>query len=363
MITASETRAEPHPCVSPAPHLDVLFAPRATGYLGADVAHSVPLPDGRVLWLFGDTLVGTMEGHERRIEAMPRNSVAIQCLGAPCPEKIDLIFADAAGRPRSFWNLPPSETDNWFWPGTALCVEGELFVFGYGVSHCPNEIEALSFRVHDGWILRVRDTSGHPLGWRIEAERAPFPIEGAWFCSGSCLDPPWVYLVGQSRTLRNLIRQTGAVLARVPIDDLLARGAAAAFEYWSDAGGAPDWAVAAESLVPLYQPGVTECAVIHDAPRRRYVATTYFGRTPEFFLVTAPALTGPWTEPIFLFNAEEHDPPEEFLSYTFRLHPHLASGPDEIVATHVVNPLMLTGLTRNPNVYYPRFLRIDLSRL
>ena len=35
---------------------------KALGWQGADAAYSTPLPDGRDVWIFGDTLYGTTLG-------------------------------------------------------------------------------------------------------------------------------------------------------------------------------------------------------------------------------------------------------------------------------------------------------------
>ena len=56
-----------------------MFAVREHGWLGADVASTIKLGENRVLWLFGDTLVGQFDpvSRTRIVERMPRNSVAL----------------------------------------------------------------------------------------------------------------------------------------------------------------------------------------------------------------------------------------------------------------------------------------------
>ncbi len=45
-------------CATPDEALDRFWAPRGPGWTGGDGGWSVPLPDGRVLWLFGDSFLG-----------------------------------------------------------------------------------------------------------------------------------------------------------------------------------------------------------------------------------------------------------------------------------------------------------------
>src|ERR1700756_4952151 len=52
--------------------------PYAEGWLGADDAYSVPLADGKSIWLFGDTFVGDPTTKLRsKSKTMVRNSVGI----------------------------------------------------------------------------------------------------------------------------------------------------------------------------------------------------------------------------------------------------------------------------------------------
>ncbi|GAB4318092.1 MAG: hypothetical protein Kow0059_11370 [Candidatus Sumerlaeia bacterium] len=345
----------------PDPTLDRLFAPRPEGYLGADAALSIPLPDGRVLWVFGDTLVGRLEGRRRIIRGMPRNSVAIQHGCASDPEAIEWTLTGPDGAWRSFFRLPEGgPADKWLWVTAGVCLDAELFLFGYGVVAAPGDCEALSFRLVDSWLLRVRDVGGMPGDWRIEASRLPFPSDGPWMCSSAWAGDGWVYLIGIQGRIDVSFRHLAAVLARVESGDLKERGGAAAFEFWTGPPGGERWSARPDALAPLFQPGPAECTVFWDAPRRRFVATTYQASRPEYLMTTAPAITGPWSRPVLVYRAGGFEPADEYLYYAFRMHPHLAAGPDDMALTYIVNPRRVAGLTDATELYYPRFLRLDL---
>src|SRR5258708_12361723 len=58
--------------------------PFKESWWGADAAYSIPLPDGRSVWIFGDTLYGerrTFEGSDPR---MGRNSIGVSTCAEPC---------------------------------------------------------------------------------------------------------------------------------------------------------------------------------------------------------------------------------------------------------------------------------------
>ena len=47
------------------------------GGLGADAAYSIPLKDGRDLWIFGDTLEGAQRVVQQNTPVMVRNSIGV----------------------------------------------------------------------------------------------------------------------------------------------------------------------------------------------------------------------------------------------------------------------------------------------
>ncbi len=346
---------------TPALDLDRLFAPQSRGYMGADAALSIPLGDGRTIWLFGDTLIGQMNDGIRRIQAMPRNTAALQHPGPPTPDSIEW-FHGANNTPRDFLRLPETEHGKWFWPGTGISLGRQLLILGYGVVYQKGEWEALSFRPVDGWMMRVPDTSGSPADWKIHARPMPYPVGDTWLCSACHAEPPWLYLMGVSRRRDPLLGDSSAVLARVDLESLFDYRRTATFEFWNASPAGKAWETQPGEPAALYHPGVSEASIYFDAPRQRFIATTYYATRPDFFLTFAPTLTGPWTPPATILRVENSNPPEGPLSYALRIHPHLASNPDELVVTHVVNPRTLSELVRQPDLYYPRFHRIDLAQ-
>lgn len=343
----------------PAPELDGLLAPHATGYAGADVGMSIPLPDGRTLWLFGDTLVGTCSDGARDWDQMPQNTIAIQPAGPPDAASVQWHFKNREGMPATFFRLPPTDEGEWYWPGTGAMIDGRLFLFGYGVVPNKGECEALNFRVVRSWLVTVADTSGDPLEWSYDAEPIGWDAGGASFSSACFRERDFLYLLGL-QVREGCTPSRVAVLARVRVHDLLARGAGCKAEYLSGPADSPAWSHESNRLTALFAPGVTECSVFYDAPRARYIATTYTAVAPELLFTTALAIEGPWSEPIAVYHCPQGDSPGAFLFYTFRMHPQLASHSDEMIFSYVVNARDPADLKRNTSIYYPRFIRLDL---
>jgi hypothetical protein len=355
----------PAAAAQPDPVLDRLFAPKPEGYLGADCAMSIPLPDGRTLWLFGDTLMGRMESGVRHWNGMPRNTAAIQPAGPPDSARIEWHLTDAHGAPATFLTVPEDTGSQWFWATSGICLCGELFLFGYGMTVAPGECEALAFRIVEPWLLRIRDTGGSPAAWAIEKARLDWGLSDGGFATACTVAGDFLHLLGVRIPDMQNLDNMSAILARVRVGDLVSRGAGAAFEYWCgpDGGGACAWARDPGRLEPVFRPGVAESTIYFDAPRGRYLATTCNHHEPAYMITTAPAPEGPWSKPRVVFRCSEGQPPERHLFYAFRMHPHLAAHPDEMVCTYVVNARHPEDLLTTPDIYYPRFIRIDLREV
>ena len=113
------------------------FARNCCGVTGADGFYSVPLPDGRVVWIFGDTFLGTVNADGSREKQSPifiRNSMAIQD-----GDSLTTLYQVIDGWESSFV-IPPdavkgtvfSEDSLWYWPGDGLVENGKLKVFMTG---------------------------------------------------------------------------------------------------------------------------------------------------------------------------------------------------------------------------------------
>lgn len=86
------------------------FDHRSGGWAGADGAIPITLPGHRVLWLFGDTFVGSIDD-SNALEpgwAFPRNTVQVQSGRCFTP-----VMGGTAAAPASFL---PEDGETWFWP-------------------------------------------------------------------------------------------------------------------------------------------------------------------------------------------------------------------------------------------------------
>ncbi len=89
------------------------------GWASSDGTFSIPIGDGRVLWLFGDTLMNTVQpdGSMHRNGDFIRNSAAVQT-----ENTFTTLARGTASNPDDF--LHPTQPDQWYWPASGI-VEGD----------------------------------------------------------------------------------------------------------------------------------------------------------------------------------------------------------------------------------------------
>lgn len=111
-----------------------MFARDCCGVTGADGEYSVLLPDGRTVWIFGDSFLGTVNLDRSRTKRTPwfiRNSMAVQegdtlrsLYNVINGWESSLIIPPGAPKGKQF-----SEDSLWYWPGDGFIENGKLKVF------------------------------------------------------------------------------------------------------------------------------------------------------------------------------------------------------------------------------------------
>src|SRR5690242_17297203 len=101
--------------------------PCQQGWLGGDVAYSIPLDNSnRVLWLFGDGYVRNDSRQTREGANILHNTIAIRTT-AGASQTVDYYWQDQdPSHPKAFFY---SGTDDWrYWPRDGFMYNGKLYV-------------------------------------------------------------------------------------------------------------------------------------------------------------------------------------------------------------------------------------------
>ncbi|SFD35726.1 fibronectin type III domain-containing protein [Micromonospora sediminimaris] len=312
---------------------------------GGDSTASVKLPDGRMVWLFSDTFVGSVnpDGSRPDFQPMIHNSIVVQddatlsetLTGGSVDEPMSLVGAERDGDP----------TSAGYWVGDGTVEDSTLKVlYNHYLRSGPNPLDlkltGTALASFDLPELTLRSLTPLPVADRI-----------AW---GSAIleDGDTTYIYGT-----RLVNDSGPVkpiyLAKVPAGEL-----AGPWQFWTGDG----WS-AEESEATRLMAGTTTAFGVQKIGNQ-YVLVTVDGNlvfNPDTVAYTAPAPTGPFSGPVHLFRAPEPQPGKEIIVYDARLHPELAR-PGKLLVSYNVNSLANADNQADARLYRPRFVEVTWPR-
>ncbi len=270
------------------------------GWAAADGTISIPLADGKTLWLFGDTIVNlpNADGTLRRNADFVRNS-AILHDGATATTLLTGTAQDAGDF------LEPADPKEWYWPGHGIVEGDELVVFMGRVRKTPTGVPGWNFEGVGSDMLRLN------LSDLSVKSRTSMPGgTGTEWGSAVIDDGTHTYVFG-AYTRPNEPYYRGALLARTASGHLKE----AAFEYWNGSGWSADPAAAkpvTDEVSPAYS--------VVRTPQGRYAMVSqewFFGTKLNVRTADAPA--GPWSE----WRTIDDGPPKPpgGISYNAQVHP------------------------------------------
>lgn len=343
------------------PVYEGMLLPQSAGWLGSDVAHSIPLSATRNLWLFADTLIGTItNGSRDGGAAFINSSIGIQDRTVAPPGNVTFHWGPGDS---SFFPHQAGTQGDFYWPTQGILLEGELFIFCYNVETTGGP--GFGFTTPSSTLIRVPNPHDDPEDWIQTAVDLGIAGDHRGFHSAVFHKEPYVYLMGFDDGVNDNPFERSSVLARIRSADLIAGATSEAYEFLEAGPSGPFWGEDPDNLATLFEPGVTETNIQFDETSGIYFCTTYRVFTGEILLTAAPQLTGPWLEPVCVYEIPEFDLGiPDVIAYAVRPHPELATQPGEIVLTYAtnifgsINPLFTPeGL----QIYHPRFARIRLD--
>jgi hypothetical protein len=302
-------------------------------WTGGDGTASALLPDGRIAWLFADTMLGTVDAGRSRPPNQPmvNNTIVVQ-------DGTTLTATLHGGPPRAPRALvEPTQTSEIFWVADGVVEGGTLTVFYHrirttGTGALDFEQTGVALATFALPALTLTSVADLPLGSTI-----------SWG-AGILPDGAWTYVYGISSAPGRL---KFAHLARVP-----AGGLREAWEFWTGSAWSPDAAEAGRLISGVDGGGVQKVG-------SRYVWVTHETNLifdPQFVAYTSPSPTGPFIGPIHLFSAPECRS-EGLIVYDARVHPELARS-GKLLVSYNVNSLLPDGTTMDVRNGRPRFVEV-----
>ncbi|MFI6604214.1 phospholipase A2 [Nonomuraea sp. NPDC050536] len=305
-------------------------------WTGGDASVSVPLPDGRIAWLYADTFLGTVNDDYSRSPDTPfiNNSLVVQDGTTLGPT----LHGGTAANPTAL--VTPSSAGDFYWVADGTVEDNKLKVL-YGKYTTTGQGPPLgfalagtalaTFSLPDLKLTSVRDlpTSGK-IGWgsALMEDGAQTYIYGSEYADG-------VKFVHVARAAQGALDGP--------------------WEYWTGS----DWSSQESASKPLMSGGGEAMSV--GKVGNQYVAVTQennevFSSWIVAYVAASP--TGPFTGPIYLHEAIEPELSgwKQFV-YAARVHPEL-SAPGKLLLSYDVNVWDKNDDFQDARVYRPRFVEV-----
>jgi hypothetical protein len=316
---------------------------------------SVTLSNQRTLWLFSDTWVGTVRDGKRKDVTMVNNTIGVQDGSSPGLKLTFAIQKGESGKPTA--RFTPPDGKGWFWQFAGHHADGKLHVFLPQLEKATGSA-AFGFKSTDLWLGTVCNPDAEPATWKISYSRVPFASfeEKRKVAFGSAVmtvaDQTFVY--GYEQSPGKPFPSRKLLVARVAKEKL------PNFELWRfhEIG---EWKAEVKGATGSASDLATEFSVSYLPGLKRYALVyTENGLSDRIVGRFATAPEGPWSESVLLYTCPEMKRDKKVFSYAAKAHPHLAVA-NELVISYVVNSYELAQVINNAELYWPKFIRVQLK--
>lgn len=314
-----------------------LFTRFDGGWTGADGTYSVGLPDGRTVWIFGDTFLGRVNPDRSRPLDTPliRNCMVIQQ-----GHQLTTRYTGSSDSPQAL--VTPEAADEWYWPGDGTVENKNLQVFFH----------------------RFRKTGPDPWQWvwagtalavfglpQVSLESlTPLPNAKTVMYGSSILETTeYTYIYGTEDRGRTKY----AHLARARAGHL-----EGTWEYFAGSG----WTDDPQASVRLMAGVANQYSVL--AVEGGFLLLTMDNRTPfsnRLVAYLASTVFGPWQGPVTVYTAPEVT--RDVAAYNAFAHPQFADDGCLLVSYNLNSVSDFTLPYANADTYRPRFVRVNVARL
>jgi len=313
------------------------------GWIAADATFSIFLPDGRTLWLFGDTFIGEV-GPDSAIlpgARMIRNSGVIQE-----GSSLQTLYSGTREDPGDF--IPTSRPDTtWYWPEHGWVEADTLRIFVARYRHDPDGPAGFQF-AYDGNDIASFTYPG--LEFIRTAPVQAGLLNGVIYGDRILQEGSYTYIYGRRE------EDPGSNipyphLARAEPGKVMAQE----WEFYTGSGWSSD---------------ASESGRINTYPvSQQYCVSTYMGKyilltqdiwlSPKIWSFTSGSPEGPWGNRKLLYTTPETS--DGLFTYNAYVHPQFDRNREMLVSYNLNGDFW--SIFSNVEIYRPRFIRVPYMNL
>jgi hypothetical protein len=306
-----------------------LFTRYGDGWTGGDATYSILLPDGRTLWIFADTFLGTVnEDRSRPATGLINNSFVIQD-----GDQLTTMHGGTPSNPSSL--ITPATPGSWYWPTDATIYNDTLQLLLQGFRSTPDGGQfGFEYTSIDLGLFTLPD---------LELIEIQTKIPEPDIAYGSCVleSSDYIYIYGTSKAGGDKF----ANIARAADGDMRNN-----WEYYNGS----DWVPDVEESAALFNTVVEQYAVFEDNGRY-YLVTHENAFGDEIYILDAPDPLGPWGNQRTLYCTPETG--NNIFTYNSFVHPQFTEN-DELLISYNNNSFDYFELFENADNYRPHFIRV-----
>ena len=330
---------------------------REDDWTGSDIAFSLPLLDGRILWLFGDTWIGKIRDGRHTDSNMVSNTIGIQEGLNPATARLEFFHGHKDARPAAF--IQPADGIGVFWLSHGgIHTDSGLYLFASQITNVPGDTSVWGFRAIGIVIAKVTNPLDAPNRWRVEQIKVPW----------AQFDPAGNEKVFAMPLLRegNVVYLYGLEIDKAAHDRYLLVGRAnidsledfSTWEFYTNGRWQPDFRKASRLCGHMG----AELSVSYLARFKRYVLIyTENGLSEKILMRFAASPVGPWSAPTTIYRTPEMGWDKTYFCYAAKAHPELSRQDDELIVSYVCNSNDFWKMAADARIYFPKFLRIKFK--
>lgn len=313
------------------------------GFTGGDATYSVDLPDGRTVWIFGDTFIGPVTPELSREKTDPmyiRNCFVVQ--------DGDQMITRHLGKPEEFKSMiipqevteldTLNERDVWYWPGDAFVSNDTLKLFLSKFHQADTGMWGFKFietELVEFLLPEIKQVKISKIGYTKDPE--------IHYGHAVCETDDFLYIYG---------RGNGQLYAaRAAWDDVVS-----SWEFFNGVG----WSSNPADAKPMADMEGSEQFSVFEL-NDQYVLLTQLGSlSKEVISLVSQTPYGPWQNKKSLFHTPIPFDNKELFTYNAMAHPQFTEN-DELLVSYNTNSFQLADHFVNAAIYRPRFVRVPIT--